>query len=91
VRRDLAETIALRGLEWLALDAERFGHFCAATGADPQSLAGQTDDPSTLAGILAFIALDDRWVVDFAGIADIPPAAVGQACAALAGDVPHWT
>jgi hypothetical protein len=91
VRRELAETIALQGLAWLASDPERFGHFCAATGAGPDTLAEQAGDPSALAGVLAFIALDDRWVVDFAASVDIPPESVSRAYAELAGDLPHWT
>ncbi len=92
MRRDDAETVALKALAWLAADEEMLKHFCAATGSAPAELRSSAADAEFLAAILDFLALDDLWVLGFAAEAGLPPETLAAARAALpGGDLPHWT
>ncbi len=92
MRQDLAETIALRALAWLAEDDDMLRNFCGATGMSPGDLREAAHDPEFLAGVLDFLILDDAWVEAFAGAAGLSADAPIRARSALpGGDVPHWT
>ena len=47
-----AEIIALKGLDYLAQDADRLGRFIALTGIGPAQLRAEANTPAVLAGVL---------------------------------------
>ena len=49
---EAAETLALRGLQFLASDDERIGFFLNTTGTQPQDLFRDAADPAFLLGVL---------------------------------------
>lgn len=92
VRQEVAETVALQVLAWLAADEDMLRNFCGATGAEPADLRRLAQDPEFLAGVLDFLTLDDSWVRAFSADAGIAPEIPAEARAALPGGAaPHWT
>ncbi len=92
MRRNDAETLALKVLTWLASDPDMLRHFCAATGTAPTDLGTSAGDAEFLAGVLDFLALDNSWILSFSSHTDVPPETLTSARAALpGGDLPHWT
>ena len=92
MRREDAETVALKILAWMAADDEMLRHFCAASGVEPSELSVAAREPEFLAGVLDFLCLDDAWVTRFAAETGTPPESPARARAALpGGDLPHWT
>ena len=92
MRQELAETIALQALAWLAADEDMLGNFCGATGMVPGDLRDAAEDPEFLAGVLDFLILDDAWVQAFADATGLSPDAPIRARSALPGGAaPHWT
>lgn len=92
MRQELAETIALQALAWIAGDEDMLGNFCGATGTAPANLRAAAEDPEFLAGVLDFLILDDAWVEAFADSAGLSPDTPFRARSALPGGAaPHWT
>lgn len=92
MRQELAETIALRALAWLAGEEDMLRNFCGATGTAPADLGDAAEDPEFLAGVLDFLILDDAWVQAFADAAGLSPDTPIRARSALPGGaLPHWT
>ena len=92
MRQELAETVALKALAWLAADEDMLRNFCGATGMNAVDLRKAAAEPEFLAGILDFVMLDDNWVAAFSEAAGLAPDAPMRARAALpGGDLPHWT
>jgi len=86
--REAAEMLAVQALTYLAGEPERLGRFLALSGIGPESIRSAAHEPGFLAGILEHIAGDEALLMEFASAADIDPAQVGKARAALAG--PGW-
>ncbi|HEX5507229.1 MAG TPA: DUF3572 domain-containing protein [Pseudolabrys sp.] len=84
--RETAEELAIQALTFIAEDATRLGRFLATTGIGPQQIRDAAREPHFLAGVLDYLASDEQLLTAFAAEARIDPAAVGEACAALAGD-----
>lgn len=92
MKRDMAETLALQALGWIAGQDELFGLFLNATGAGQGELRAQAGNPHFLGAVLDFILQEDDRVLRFAEAAGVAPTAVGQARQALpGGETPHWT
>lgn len=92
VTQDQAEQFALSALAWLAGQEDLIGVFLSSSGLSPDDLRQSADQPETLAAVLDFILMDDRWVLDFAQSRAAAPDMVLRARAALPGGaVPHWT
>lgn len=92
MKREAAETLALRALAWLAADDDLLGRFLGASGAAPGDLAAGAADPRFLAAVLDFVLTDDSLVMAFCDAESYPYPAPMQARAALpGGEVPHWT
>ncbi len=92
MKREPAETLALRALAWIAADDDLMGRFLGASGAAPGDLAAGAADPAFLAAVLEFVLTDDSLVMGFCDAAGYPYAAPLAARAALpGGEVPHWT
>lgn len=82
---DIAETIAIQALNFIAGDADRLGRFLAITGIGPTEIRAASGQPGFLAGVLEYLLADEHLVTEFANHAAIDPAEVGQAHLALGG------
>ncbi|MFC0279139.1 DUF3572 domain-containing protein [Falsigemmobacter intermedius] len=92
MKRDLAETLALQALGWIASEDELFGVFLNATGASQSDLREQAGNAHFLGAVLDFILQEDDRVLRFAEAAGVAPTAPGQARQVLpGGETPHWT
>ncbi|MCC5975304.1 MAG: DUF3572 domain-containing protein [Rubellimicrobium sp.] len=81
-----AETIALKAVNWLVGTEDILPVFLGATGSSPNDLRERLDDRAFLGGVLAFVTLDDAWVLSFcaeAGLAHDQPL---RACLVLSGE-----
>jgi Protein of unknown function (DUF3572) len=92
MREEVAQTIALQALGWLATQDELFPAFLSSTGTSLDALRSRAGDPLFLAAVLDFLMQEDAWILDFASSAALSPASLQSARAALpGGDLPHWT
>ncbi|MDF0602885.1 DUF3572 domain-containing protein [Psychromarinibacter sp. C21-152] len=90
--REMAETLAVRALAWLAESDDLFGVFLGSTGISAGEVRARAADPEFLASVLDFLAMDDAWVTAFCDAAGLPYDSVMQARAALpGGQEVHWT
>lgn len=83
IDREAAETLAIQALAFIAADGGRLGRFLAMTGLDPARIRASAQEPQFLAGILDYLAADDRLALAFARYAAIDPHDIAAACAAL--------
>ena len=86
--REAAETLAIQALTYIAADTTQLERFLALTGLDLASIRTAATQPGFLAGVLDHIASDESLMVAFAADADLSPADVERARAALSG--PRW-
>jgi hypothetical protein len=80
-----AEELAIQALTFVAGDPERLGRFLAMTGIGPAEIRTAAAEPGFMAGVLEHIAADERLLTEFASEAQINPADIGKALAALGG------
>lgn len=80
---ELAETLALRALAFLAGEPERLGRFLALTGIGPDRLRAAAGTPETLAAVLDYLLADESLLLTFTSGADVKPYSVGHALAVL--------
>ena len=91
-QREVAETLALQAVSWLAGDALRLNDFLSETGASPASLVVDLRRPEFLAAVLDHILHEDARVLAFAEHQAIDPQSIVAARTQLpGGDLPHWT
>jgi hypothetical protein len=83
--QDRAEALAIQALTFIAGDSERLGRFLAITGIGPAEIRAAAGEPRFLAGVLEYMASDERLIEAFASKAGLDPGDVGKARAALAG------
>jgi hypothetical protein len=83
-----AEALAIQALTFLGEDPERFGRFLATSGISPDSLRASAHEHGFLAGVLDYLLGDEPLLLAFAAAADVAPAHVEKARAALGG--PAW-
>jgi|SRR5689334_8320872 uncharacterized protein DUF3572 len=83
--RDRAEALAIQALTFIAGDGERLGRFLAVTGIGPAEIRAAAGEPGFLAGVLDYLASDERLIGAFADEAGVDPNDVGKARAALGG------
>lgn len=86
--RQVAETVAIQALSYLAAEPARLGRFLAETGLGPETLRGAAKSPEFLVSVLDFVLSDETLVKEFAATHDLKPRTVGAAREALAG--PSW-
>lgn len=82
---DAAEALAIQALTFIAGDSERLGRFLAITGIGPAEIRAASSEPGFLAGVLDYVAGDERMVTEFAAEMELDPAYIGIARAALGG------
>ena len=61
----VAETLALDGLAFLAGDPDRLERFLRLTGLEGSTLRARASDPDVLRAVLDFLLADDATVADF--------------------------
>ncbi len=84
----VAETVAIQALSFLAQEPARLGAFLAETGLGPESIRAAAQDKSFLVGVLDFILNDEGLIDDFGAAHDIKPRQLIAAREALGG--PTW-
>jgi hypothetical protein len=83
--REAAETLAVQALSYIGQDADRLGRFLAVTGIGPAEIRAAAAEPGFLAGVLDYLASDERLLTDFAAESGHDPATVAAARLALGG------
>ena len=83
--REAAESMAIQALSYIAQDGERLGRFLSLTGIGPAEIRTAAREPGFLAGVLEYLAGDERLLTDFAKDAGHDPATVEAARLALGG------
>ena len=90
--QEAAETVALKGLTWLAGNEELLPVFLGSTGASEVDLKTRVTEQEFLLSVLDFLMMDDTWVIEFCDTITIPYDMIMQARHALPGGAPtHWT
>jgi hypothetical protein len=81
--RQAAEALAIQVLSFIAGEPERLARFFAATGIAVAEIRTASSEPGFLAGVLEYLAGDERLLTEFAADAAADPADIGRALAAL--------
>ncbi|MDQ8726264.1 DUF3572 domain-containing protein [Bradyrhizobium sp. LHD-71] len=84
----VAETLAIRALSFLAQEPARLGRFLAETGLGPETIRTAAKDKAFLVGVLDFILSDEGLIDDFGAANGIKPRQLIAAREALGG--PTW-
>ena len=82
---EVAETLAIQALAFLAAEPESLGRFLAITGIGPDEIRSAAREPNFLAGVLDYLASDEPLLVAFATQIGIDPADVVRASTVLGG------
>lgn len=82
---EAAEALAVQALAFLAPQPERLGRFLALTGIGPETIRAAASDRNFLAGVIEYVVSDEALLLEFAAYAQVKPAAVVRARAALSG------
>jgi Protein of unknown function (DUF3572) len=77
--RDMAETLAIHALGFIAGEDHRLVGFLEVTGLSPADLRREAGSPGFLAAVLDFIAADESLLLVFAAEQRIDPALVMRA------------
>lgn len=87
-----AEHIAISALTWLATNEDLLPLFLGASGASPDDIAGQAENPAFLGSVLEFLTMDDAWVIGFCDAHGLKYEEPLRARYSLTGaEVVHWT
>ena len=82
---EAAEGLAIQALTFIAADGERLGRFLAVTGIGPAKIRAASRHPRFLAGVLDYLASDERLAAAFAAEAACEPSDLAKAHIALGG------
>jgi hypothetical protein len=82
---DGARALAIDALIWIAGQGDLSAVFLVSTGLSARDLRASADQPETLAAVLDFLLLDDRWIGRFADHSGKAPGDVLAARRALPG------
>jgi len=87
-----AEELAVSALTWIAGQADIAAAFLDASGAAPEDLRTNAENPDFLGFVLDFLMADEAALLAFAADRGVPPTLPARARAGLpGGDLPHWT
>ena len=86
--QEQAEGLAIQALTFISGDGERLGRFLVVTGIGPAEIRAAAREPGFLAGVLDYVASDDRLITAFASETGLDPADIDRGRTALAGN--HW-
>jgi hypothetical protein len=79
VNREMAETLALQALGFLAGDAPRLGRFLALTGLEAEDLRARAGSPDVLAAVLAHLLADESLLLMFTSETHTEPERIAPA------------
>jgi hypothetical protein len=85
LKQPAAEGLAIQALTFIAGEPERLGRFLAMTGIGLAEIRLAAREPGFLAGVLEYLAADERLLTAFAAEAGVDPTDIGKALAALGG------
>lgn len=92
MKQEIAETIAVEAVTWIARDGDLLEVFMGASGASAGEIRERLADPEFLVAVLDFLLMDDAWVTGFCDSVGRPYDAPLHARAALpGGEEMHWT
>lgn len=92
MNQEVALTVALRGLGWLAGNEDLMPVFLGATGASLDDLRQRAEDPEFLSSVLDFLMMDDAWIVGFCDAEGLSYETPQRARQALPGGTEtNWT
>jgi Protein of unknown function (DUF3572) len=83
---EAAEGLAIQAFTFLTADGERLSRFLAVTGIGQTEIRAASAEPGFLAGVLEYLASDDRLIAVFAAETGTDPADVARAYGALGGE-----
>jgi len=81
--KEQAEGLAIQALTFIAGNGERLGRFLAVTGIGPAQIRTAAHEPGFLAGVLDYVASDDRLIAAFASETGLDPEAIDSGRLAL--------
>jgi hypothetical protein len=81
---ETAQTVALKGLAFLAEDEDRVQQLFALTGMDADTLRAQADEPETLGAVLDFLLGDEGLLIRFCEASGLDPKSIHLASHVLA-------
>jgi hypothetical protein len=84
--QEVAETLAIQALSFIAGDVERLGRFLAVTGIGPAEIRSAAREPRFLAGVLEYMVSDEKLAAEFAAEAHCAPDHLAKAYVALGGE-----
>ena len=84
----VAETVAIQALSFLAAEPPLLGAFLAESGLGPETIRQAAKDPSFLVAVLDFILNDEGRIDDFCKAQGLKPRQLIAAREALGG--PSW-
>jgi hypothetical protein len=85
IDREAAESLAVQALAYLANDPEQLARFLALSGIGPQAIRAAAADPQFLAGVLDYVAGEEKLLLALADHLQMKPEQVWRARAALSG------
>jgi Protein of unknown function (DUF3572) len=85
MNREVAKTLAVEALSFLANDLDRFGRFLALTGINPNEIRALARESEFLVAVLDHVLSDQSLLQAFASEARCNPADLGAARTALGG------
>ncbi|MFA6267745.1 MAG: DUF3572 domain-containing protein [Pseudolabrys sp.] len=83
---EAAETLAVQALSFIAEDSERLTRFFSVTGVDPGGIRDQIGAPGFLAGVLGYLASDEKLASEFIATVACSPGDIFRAHTALGGE-----
>lgn len=83
---EAAEQLAIQALTYIAGDPERLGRFLSVTGIGPDEIRAAAAEPGFLAGVLAYLASDEKLATEFVSEAACAPGDIARAHIALGGE-----
>ena len=88
MNRELAESVAIQALSFIAAEPQRLDRFLSLTGLTPDSLRAAANEPNFLLGVLDHVAGDEDLLRSFAEEIGSEPETIPAARDALAGAPP---
>jgi hypothetical protein len=92
MKADQAEFVAIQALGHIAGEEDLLFAFVDHTGLSPDELRARAGEPEILGGVLDFILMDEKRLLEFCGAANLRPEIPGIARRLLpGGEEVHWT
>ena len=67
-----AQILAIKALEFLAMEEERISRFLALTGLAPKDLPTEIQNSTFLGGVIDYLLNDETLLFEFCEFADLP-------------------